>query len=93
MPAVIGKDPDAKLEWQRVTKALAKMGVLTVLDRAILTQYCLLWSRLCRDPDGFDAALYAQLRMAEQELGFTPPSRGKITVPKKNSGLYRKFTG
>jgi phage terminase small subunit len=92
MPKVVGMDKEAKAEWRRVTRALSNMGVLTVLDRAIVAQYCLLWGRLCRNPDSFDAALFAQLRMAEQELGFTPPSRGKITVPKKDGGLYSKFT-
>ena len=34
---------EAKTEWQRVTSALGKLGVLTQLDRAVLTVYCEMW--------------------------------------------------
>jgi len=35
--------PEAKAEWDRVTSALGKLGVLTQLDRAVLTVYCEMW--------------------------------------------------
>ena len=34
---------EAKTEWQRVTSALGKLGVLTQLDRGVLTVYCEMW--------------------------------------------------
>ena len=34
---------EAKAEWDRVTSALGKLGVLTQLDRAVLTIYCEMW--------------------------------------------------
>ena len=59
-------------------------GVITKTDRIILTQYCMMVSRLLREGDDFTAADHTQLRMIQQELGFTPISRGKIGgAPKK----------
>jgi len=34
---------EAKAEWKRVTSALDKLGILTQLDRALLTVYCEMW--------------------------------------------------
>lgn len=34
---------DAKREWNRVTKILSSMGMLTTADRVILTTYCQAW--------------------------------------------------
>ena len=34
---------EAKAEWKRVTSILGELGVLTQLDRAVLTVYCEMW--------------------------------------------------
>ena len=38
-------DRTAKLEWNRITKQLDQMGVLSIADRSALAQYCVYWSR------------------------------------------------
>jgi len=73
-------------EWDRVTAVLEKKGLLTELDRTILAQYCALYGKFAADPIGFTASDHTQLRLQEQELGFTPSSRGKITVAKEDKG-------
>lgn len=39
---------DAKVEWKRVTKELHTLGILTKVDRATLTAYCMAWGDLVR---------------------------------------------
>lgn len=36
----------AKAEWRRITPELYRLGLLTVVDRAMLTAYCQAWSDL-----------------------------------------------
>jgi phage terminase small subunit len=71
-----------KKEWDRVAGLLKNKNLLTGLDRSILAQYCALWHEFASDHLAFTAAAHTQLRMLEQELGFTPSSRGKIVVHK-----------
>lgn len=82
-PAFI-KGP-AATEWTRVVKELKSEGVVSVLDKAILVQYCLLWGELHRrmtrpkdDDEPLSAAWHNQFRLVQQELGFTPASRTKV---------------
>jgi len=91
-------DDLGRAEWERVMRD-TPAGVLTKTDVTILTQYCLLVSRLiawakfrieCSEDIemgkllAFTAADHTQLRLIQQELGFTPSSRGKIGgAPKK----------
>ena len=39
---------EARREWDRVSVELGACGVLTQLDRGILTSYCVAWGRLIR---------------------------------------------
>lgn len=75
-------------EWQRVTKALHGKKLLTVIDLAILAQYCVLYAKFAEKTKDLSAADHAQLRIVQQELGFTPSSRGKIVIDngKKKDG-------
>lgn len=48
-------DVEAKAEWARITKELNLVGVISKLERAVLTGYCVLWSdlrRYIKDRDG-----------------------------------------
>ena len=38
-------DPEAKAEWRRITPELARLRVISALDRAALAVYCDAWSR------------------------------------------------
>ena len=35
---------EAKAEWQRIVPELHEAGLLTVVDRAVLMRYCLMWA-------------------------------------------------
>ena len=37
---------EARREWKRITPLLKKAGLLTLIDRAAVSAYCSLWSRL-----------------------------------------------
>ena len=76
-------DDRARAEWLRLA-AIVPAGVITQTDRAAFSQYCVLWSEFEAKPLEFPAAKHAQLKLVQQELGFTPVSRGKIGgAPKK----------
>jgi len=95
--------PAAQREWERLVDELAKLRVLTNLDRAALAAYCgayALWAEsteaigkygvMVKSPTGFPIqSPYVSIanRQAEimmriaSEFGFTPASRGRISVP------------
>ena len=37
--------PTAKVEWRRVTRELAHLGLVTRVDRGVLATYCEAWAR------------------------------------------------
>lgn len=39
---------DARVEWKRITKQLFPLGVISELDRAALTSYCIAWGTLLK---------------------------------------------
>ena len=39
-------DKEAKAEWRRIVPELERLGLLTVVDRAALTTYCIAWSEM-----------------------------------------------
>ena len=90
MPSeLVGK---ARTEWRRVTKILRGKGLLTLLDRTILFQYCALYGVFANAPAEFNAPEHTQLRMLEQELGFTPSSRGKIVIEQTDDDEYKPIS-
>jgi len=70
-------DSDAQIEWARLA-AIVPAGVITQTDRSAFSQYCALWSEFVKDPNKFPSSKHSQLKLVQQELGFTPISRGKI---------------
>jgi P27 family predicted phage terminase small subunit len=83
-------------EWNRVTPELSRLGLLTIFDRSILTQYCLLWEELYLNKQAFrlaktdeekeaakplSAAWNTQFKQIQQELGFTIASRSGLRMP------------
>ena len=38
---------EARAEWQRVVPELEAIGVLAVMDRAVLIRYCMAWAEWC----------------------------------------------
>ena len=67
--------PAAQREWDRLVGELGKLRVLTNLDRAALAAYC----------GASIANRQAEIMMRiASEFGFTPASRGRISVPTEN---------
>lgn len=84
VPPAVAANPLALEEWERALRD-APQGVITKTNRAVLAQFALMAARLFEDPDGFNASDHTQLRLVQQELGFTPLSRGKIMGKPKDS--------
>lgn len=83
-------DTEAKIEWIRICKVFKGKKVLTEGDRAMLTAYCQIWSKLAGDPQEFKANDYAQLRGLCGDLGLSPISRSKLRL---KSAEKKKKTG
>lgn len=77
IPPAVAENPLALEEWQRALRD-APPGVINKTNRAVLAQFALMAARFYADPDSFNASDHTQLRLIQQELGFTPLSRGKI---------------
>lgn len=78
-------DEYAQKEWAQVLED-APAGVITKTDRMVLAQYCMLCSKFATQLHEFTSTDHTQLKLIEQQLGFTPGSRGKIGgTPKKQS--------
>ncbi len=75
---------EALKEWQSITAILKETKLLTSVDKLILAQYSQLAGQLADDPEGFSMAAHTQLRMCQQELGFTPAARSKIILQDKD---------
>ena len=58
---------EAKREWRRMGGELARMGVVTVVDRAALAAYCQAWSRWV-DAEGQVARLGTIVKTANGNL-------------------------
>lgn len=69
---------EARKEWRRIVRILKDKNVLTELDRAVMAQYCQLWSEMEKMGDEFQAAKHTQLRVCAAELGLTPSSRTSL---------------
>ena len=65
-------------EWRRITRLLQNAKVVAEVDRAVLTQYCLLWEDMLTDRENFNAAKHTQLRLCAIELGLTPSARARF---------------
>jgi P27 family predicted phage terminase small subunit len=44
-PRLILEDEEARKEWKRMSRELKALGLVTLIDRAALSAYCVLWSR------------------------------------------------
>ena len=84
----------AKAVWKEVAPQLHKTGVLTMIDRLALAQFCCLHARWkeaekMMGKEGIDSdwervsrQAFLQMRQLEAEFGMTPSSRCKITIAK-----------
>lgn len=70
--------PEGMREWRRITKLLANAKIVAEVDRAVLTQYCMLWEQMLTGKDEFKAAQHTQLRLCAVELGLTPSARTRL---------------
>src|SRR5579859_506648 len=56
---------EARKEWNRVARALLRLGLLTHIDRAALAGYCQSWARW----------VFAEARLAEEGAVHADPAR------------------
>lgn len=77
MPEFLDDDDYAQKEWLRVLRD-APPGVITKTDCMVFAQYCMLCSKLAEQKHKFTSADHTQLKLIQQQLGFTPATRGKI---------------
>lgn len=84
-------------EWKRITKILKDRGVISLANAATLTQYCLMWGELADNYNGegepMGAAFHTSFRLVCSELGITPVSQNKISIPKKEEVEEDDFGG
>lgn len=90
-PDVVAKDEEATKEWGRICDEMETWGILAETDRALLAQYCLLWSEFCERGKDFPAHRHTQFRMVQQQLGITTITRCKLRKPKGKKGAYSDF--
>lgn len=86
---------DALDEWQRITPALALMGVLTQVDHSVLIGHCVTYGEIVqtvRLGEPLKAALLGQMRAYAIELGLTPAARAKLSIaPPAKGDEYAGF--
>ena len=87
---------EALKEWKRVVPELKKIGLLTLFDRMVLCQYCVLTAEFFASQtagEPLSAAWHNQYKLIQQELGFTPSSRSSLKLPgakkQKTGGVLR----
>lgn len=82
-------------EWNRVTAELSRLGLLTILDRACLTQYCILWKELMKyDEDNpLPASWHNQFKLVYQQLGLSVASRAGLRLPDKSKDKPKSVFG
>ena len=75
---------DAKEEWNRIIPELQAMGLIGKIDTAVVRAHCLVYGEViatARSGEPLKAAMLAQLRIGACELGLTPLSRAKLSLP------------
>ena len=81
-----GLDAAAKLEWARITPELHRLGLLTLVDRAALAGYCVLWSRW----QAAEAVIQRDGLTFETPNGFLQ-KRPEVTIARESLALMRNF--
>ena len=79
-------DAMAKAEWRRITPELARLGLLTLIDRASLAAYCQMWSRWQQ----------AEAILQRDGLTFATPNgflqkRPEVTIARESMALHEKI--
>ncbi|MBR8311526.1 P27 family phage terminase small subunit [Burkholderia cenocepacia] len=80
--------PEAEQEWNRIVPELERLGMLTKIDIAILEAHCVCYAEMvvtAKSHKPVKAALIGQLRILAAELGLSPSSRSRISVPNPNN--------
>jgi len=88
----------ARAEWDRITRELVNIGIISLLDRATLAMICQTWGRILEleieirekgivspEMKALDRE-YEKFRKLAPEFGLTPASRSKVhaMIPKKD---------
>ena len=73
-------DEAAVIEWDRIVDLYARLNIITQAHLKPLVAYCVLASKLTRNPEAFTGADHSQLRAYAASFGFTPVDSDRITV-------------
>lgn len=78
--------PEGKAEWDRIQVAYAECGIVTPLDRGMLTTYCQMWARYVASETAepyvmLPASFISTMASVANKLGLDPSGRVKLRVP------------
>jgi phage terminase small subunit len=82
-------DQSASREWDRIVSIYAERKIITKAHMMPLAAYCVLTSKLAREPESFTSADHAQLRGYASTFGFTPVDSDRLVIPKDDSWRHR----
>jgi len=75
---------EARREWNRVTKQLVEIGVLTRVDRAALAAYCQNWARWVQAEEAMTAADFLMITTTESGYPVVSPWLNVANTAMKN---------
>lgn len=84
-------DGEAKREWKRVVKLLSAAGIITRVDRAVLTAYCRAWS-LYVEAD-CNVQKYGLMLVSEKKVPYQSPYLNTMTAALKDVRSYAAELG
>src|SRR4051794_28623099 len=78
--------PEAKAEWARVCHGYAEAGIVTPLDRGMLTTYCQMWARYVASETAepyvmLPASFISTMASVANKLGLNSSGRVKLRMP------------
>jgi P27 family predicted phage terminase small subunit len=71
---------DAKAEWKRITEHLERLGLVSEIDRAMLTGYCVAWGRHVAAERRIKELDAKDTSAAGGHIGVTPSGYQQISV-------------
>jgi len=84
-------DAEAKREWKRVVKLLGGAGIITQVDRGVLSAYCRAWSLYVEADRAVQR--YGLMLMSEKKVPYQSPYLNTMTAALKDVRSYAAELG